>query len=1223
MLESDNERDQPIHNDEEELLGRLVCEYMDRLVDGDSIDEEQILKDHPNVGPAVLLELKTFTQMGGPSETDDSPPLGTLGDYTLRRQIGRGGMGVVYEAWQVSMDRQVALKVLPVGIAADTQACTRFMREAQTAGKLNHQNIVGVHSTGVEEGTPWYSMEYVQGETLAQVLGKLKEAGPDTETPFGTKDEVAYFHNMAKAFADVADGLQHAHSKGVIHRDIKPSNLILDDQGRLRILDFGLARLEGQESLTLSGDVVGTPAYMSPEQARRRKIPVDRRTDIYSLGATLYELLTHQQPFRGKDHNDTLSQIIERDPRPPRQLNARVPQDLETVVLKCLRKDIGDRYGTAEALGQDLRRFVRGDAIEARRRSDWEHIVGHLKRHRRTCIVTVTSLVLALLVGRLVIERQNAARERNLAEYEPAVREAVLKIFADRLSRKSAAEAALRQTRVQPGSGVPLRTEDFHPAEFGPHGRVEQAVTILENVIATLPDRRDAHFHLARAYLLLERKEAARRALLRTLECDPAFLPAEVIRWEVEEKSEGRRKSFEEISARYKGTDGWENWWLLARLGEHDGKWFEVAGAYRELVALRDRGEEPYIGFSIDALMGHGAALLQTGDFVGAQRAFIAAGTLAPNSVEPDLFLAKAYYQAGDPERADALVAELYEHASPEDKRRVALWLTAVYKSLLDYTRALDWAAQVGDEATRDRLKMFFLLRLGETGRALELGRKIVAGNSRDPVAYRLFEQALLDDLRSCTGEKRDERLSELLGVTRHAMEFETNHPVLRQLRQMAEEERKTMIHGPTMATITIFAFTAALANAAQAQQGFFDDVKQLGEINTPVGEQIPVISADGLELYFTSVNRPGGEGDFDIWVAKRETADEPFDLVENVEELNSVFGEAVWSLSADGLTVYLDSDDPSGKGSNDIYLARRPSRDEPFGKPEPLDQFNTVHREWAPTVTADGLELYFGRETTGEWDLYVSRRDSFEEPFPEPTALQEINTAFGDANPSISPDGLTLFWSDAPGDLRPGGRGLLDIWMATRLRRVDDFGDPVPFGPALNVGQPLNTGAHEGISSISADWPASGSKIYFGRGFGLSSFDLYEATWHLDCNQNTVDDVEDIDGGIPDVNQNGMPDECEAPSESRFLRGECNDDGSVDVSDASCILNWQFLGGPAPGCIAAVNTNGDRGIDIADAIYLLGSLFLGGPPPVQPFPACGPGALPLDAQLGCAAPSC
>ncbi|MBI4583759.1 MAG: serine/threonine protein kinase [Planctomycetes bacterium] len=358
----------------------ILTAYLDRLNRGEKLDRDWILAEHPDSGEALLKDLETFIGLASPGES--SLPLGTLGDYTLRRQIGRGGMGIVYEAWQNSMDRRVALKVLPKAVPADTKAVRRFIIEAQAAGKLTHPNIVHVHGMGVEGQVPYFAMDFVEGETLAQVLSSLKEAKPDAGTPFGKKDDVRYFANLAEAFAGVSDGLQHAHAHRIIHRDIKPSNLILDREGRLRILDFGLARLEGQESLTASGDFVGTPLYMSPEQARRKKIPVDHRTDVYSLGATLYEALTLRPPFQGKDHADTLSQIIERDPVELRKINPRVPRDLETIVLKCLRKDPADRYGTAEALGQDLRRFVRADPIEARPQGRWERILRRLARQK-------------------------------------------------------------------------------------------------------------------------------------------------------------------------------------------------------------------------------------------------------------------------------------------------------------------------------------------------------------------------------------------------------------------------------------------------------------------------------------------------------------------------------------------------------------------------------------------------------------------------------------------------------------------------------------------------------------------------------------------------------------------------------------------------------------------------------------------------------------------------
>lgn len=382
----------------EELLDRLFGEYVDRLNAGERIDVSELLNDHPDVGLELFDQLMKFQDA---TFLDDAAAetLGTLGDYTLRRQIGRGGMGVVYDAWQNSLERRVALKVLPPGIAADNRSFVRFMREAKTAAQLSHPNVVGVHSVGLEKDTPYYSMELVEGETLAQIIAEIKTVAPETETPFGRQDGQDYYIHIARCFADVADGLQHAHSRSVIHRDIKPSNLILDEEGRLRILDFGLARLEGQESLTISGSIVGTPLYMSPEQAREKKIHVDHRTDIYSLGATMYELICGLLPFKGKNHHDTLTQIIEREPVEPRKLNPRVPKDLETIVLKCLRKDPKDRYGTAEAMGQDLRRFVRGDFVEAKPPEKWKKWARWAIRNRWRAAVSMVVAVALFLCG--------------------------------------------------------------------------------------------------------------------------------------------------------------------------------------------------------------------------------------------------------------------------------------------------------------------------------------------------------------------------------------------------------------------------------------------------------------------------------------------------------------------------------------------------------------------------------------------------------------------------------------------------------------------------------------------------------------------------------------------------------------------------------------------------------------------------------------------------------
>ena len=252
-----------------------------------------------------------------------------LGDFEILRELGRGGMGVVYEARQVSLNRNVALKVLSGGFGLTPKAVDRFHREAEAAAKLHHTNIVPVYATGEHDGTHFYAMELIDGPSLDRVIKQLRQASKQTAAsessdqpnsphleatgPYvGDSDPAQaltssalcsgsrYFDTVARMIADVADALDHAHKNGVIHRDIKPSNLLLSSSGRLSINDFGLARMLEQPGMTMTGEFVGTPAYMSPEQVTAGRIQLDHRTDIYSLGATLYELLTLEPPFRGK-----------------------------------------------------------------------------------------------------------------------------------------------------------------------------------------------------------------------------------------------------------------------------------------------------------------------------------------------------------------------------------------------------------------------------------------------------------------------------------------------------------------------------------------------------------------------------------------------------------------------------------------------------------------------------------------------------------------------------------------------------------------------------------------------------------------------------------------------------------------------------------------------------------------------------------------------------------
>src|SRR5215470_11808076 len=342
----------------------------------------------------------------GPTQPSDAPR--RLGDFEIVRELGRGGMGVVYEARQLSLNRKVALKVLSGVLGLTSKAVQRFRREAEAAAKLHQTNIVPVHATGEQDGTHFYAMELIEGPSLDHVLRQLRASqagaasateparalvqttdyveGASTADGSGLSTSslssgVAYFDIVARLIAEVADALDYAHKNGVIHRDIKPSNLLLSPAGRLSVNDFGLARVLEQPGMTTTGEFVGTPAYMSPEQITAGRTLLDQRTDIYSLGATLYELLTLQAPFTGEQRDQVLAQIVHKEPRPPRKVNPRVPVDLETICLKALEKDPDRRYQTAGAMADDLRRYVNRFAIAARRAGPIERLRKWVRRH--------------------------------------------------------------------------------------------------------------------------------------------------------------------------------------------------------------------------------------------------------------------------------------------------------------------------------------------------------------------------------------------------------------------------------------------------------------------------------------------------------------------------------------------------------------------------------------------------------------------------------------------------------------------------------------------------------------------------------------------------------------------------------------------------------------------------------------------------------------------------
>jgi predicted Ser/Thr protein kinase len=323
-----------------------------------------------------------------------------LGKFVILNELGRGSMGVVYETYQEDLKRKVALKILPANIALNAKQVKRFRREAESMARLTHDNIVQIHEVGEIDGTHYFAMEMVDGQPLGEQLGRDRDS----------------IREAARLVMDAALGLAHAHEHGVIHRDIKPGNLLVSREGRIVVTDFGLARLTDSASLTSTDAIVGTPKYMSPEQILPGTKPIDGRTDVYSLGATLYEITTGQPPFDEPSVQAFIRAILEQRPSSPRRHNRQVPHDLATIVMRCLEKNPEERYASAKDLAEDLRLFLAGERIHAKPKGALALGLETLRRHRLIASLSVVAVVALVLVLWLGGEAAKAARGRQISE---------------------------------------------------------------------------------------------------------------------------------------------------------------------------------------------------------------------------------------------------------------------------------------------------------------------------------------------------------------------------------------------------------------------------------------------------------------------------------------------------------------------------------------------------------------------------------------------------------------------------------------------------------------------------------------------------------------------------------------------------------------------------------------------------------------------------------------
>src|SRR5438874_7414967 len=310
--------------------------------------------------------------------------LGELGDYELLDEVGRGGQGVVFRARQKSLNRIVALKVISLGQWASKAHLKRFRLEAEAAARLEHPGIVPIHEVGERDGSCYFSMKFVEGGQLDEVA---------RSAPMSIRQ-------AAELIAKVARTVHYAHQHGILHRDLKPGNILLDQKGEPHLTDFGLARLvETESTMTRTLDVLGTPSYMAPEQAMGNNAAVSSVTDVYGLGAVLYQLLTGQPPFAGGTTYETIKLLLDNEPRQPRLLNPKIDRDLSTICLKCLEKDPKRRYSSALALAEDLEHWLKHEPIRAKRSGFFTHTRKWVRRKPTSALLVASLIALAAAMG--------------------------------------------------------------------------------------------------------------------------------------------------------------------------------------------------------------------------------------------------------------------------------------------------------------------------------------------------------------------------------------------------------------------------------------------------------------------------------------------------------------------------------------------------------------------------------------------------------------------------------------------------------------------------------------------------------------------------------------------------------------------------------------------------------------------------------------------------------
>lgn len=655
-------------NNQNDVLEKAVRHFIDAQLAGYDTDLDKFVKDYPGLEDQIMQRIHRLGEidslfaslMNGQDDEFGETIAGNeligqrLGDFEILSLIGTGGMGAVFLAHQVSLDREVALKVTSDVGGIRGKSLERFKREAEVLAKTSHPNIVPIYEVGEQGPYSYFAMEYVHGVSLDRILASIRNASPDekasdvirkcteahaniysgksddTEGSNGAEIDKDYIVTVSRMIISIAAALEYAHNKGILHRDVKPLNILVDSDGTAKLVDFGLAKAETKPSITVTGEFFGTASYVSPEQIRKPET-ADRRSDVYSLAATYYECLTLRPPFEGDTVNETLTRVISQEAVPPKKYCSRLSTDFNTVLLKALDKLPSERYPTASEFAAEIQRILDFKPITAKRPSLTRRAYKTLRR-RPLRIALITVAVLVGVLGYWVISYQLESRTRRAAkELFDAARNRMttnnyneaLELLGRSLSRKpDYVDAYLASAECQ---------------RF--LGNYEDAVELCRKAISISDGNSLIYLQLGQALMGLKNWDKAKTAFQQAIDIDPDFALAHA----------GLAACYSYLGSDLKALDEfrhvitidpnfparWQIWFNIANILATSKEYKEAVKAYQEALTANPTSAEAHIG------VGHCYVALL--DYSLAEEAFKKAFAVAPRNALVHATLAQFY----------------------------------------------------------------------------------------------------------------------------------------------------------------------------------------------------------------------------------------------------------------------------------------------------------------------------------------------------------------------------------------------------------------------------------------------------------------------------------------------------------------------------------------------------------------------------------------------------